>query len=82
MGWVYPTPHAEQNFNQKDPDLLPPEVLFRKKEAFSDGVSSTEKSWFQEIQERIESKGLVKDDDIDYYQKNKTGNDPQYYQHR
>jgi asparagine synthase (glutamine-hydrolysing) len=40
-------------------DLLPKEVLWRKKEAFSDGVSSTEKSWYQEVQERIESKGLV-----------------------
>jgi asparagine synthase (glutamine-hydrolysing) len=52
----------------EDEGLLPPEVLWRRKEAFSDGVSSTEKSWYQEIQERIESKGLVKDDDIDYYQ--------------
>jgi len=34
-------------------DLLPPEVLWRRKEAFSDGVSSSEKSWYQEIQERI-----------------------------
>jgi asparagine synthase (glutamine-hydrolysing) len=39
--------------------LLPSEVLWRKKEAFSDGVSSTEKSWYQEVQDRIESKGLV-----------------------
>lgn len=34
--------------------LLPEEVLWRRKEAFSDGVSSAEKSWFQEIQERID----------------------------
>lgn len=34
-------------------DLLPDEVLWRKKEAFSDGISSTEKSWFQIIQEYI-----------------------------
>jgi asparagine synthase (glutamine-hydrolysing) len=33
--------------------LLPNEVLWRKKEAFSDGVSSHEKSWYQEIQERV-----------------------------
>ncbi len=40
--------------------LLPPEVLWRTKEAFSDGVSSTaEKSWFQEIQERILAQNLV-----------------------
>ena len=34
-------------------DILPEEVLWREKEAFSDGVSSVEKSWFQEIQERV-----------------------------
>ena len=39
--------------------LLPEEVLWRRKEAFSDGVSCTEKSWFEEIQERIEARGLV-----------------------
>jgi asparagine synthase (glutamine-hydrolysing) len=32
---------------------LPEEVLMRRKEAFSDGVSSPEKAWFQEIQERV-----------------------------
>lgn len=39
--------------------LLPNEVLWRKKEAFSDGVSSEQKSWFEEIQERIATRGLV-----------------------
>ena len=33
--------------------ILPGEVLWRKKEAFSDGVSGTERSWFEEIQSRI-----------------------------
>jgi len=33
---------------------LPKEVLWRRKEAFSDGVSTPEKAWFQEIQERVE----------------------------
>jgi asparagine synthase (glutamine-hydrolysing) len=36
-----------------DAGLLPQDVLWRKKEAFSDGVSGAEKSWFQEIQERV-----------------------------
>lgn len=27
--------------------LLPPEILWRRKEAFSDGVSSAESSWFE-----------------------------------
>jgi asparagine synthase (glutamine-hydrolysing) len=39
-----------------DGATLPPEVLWRQKEAFSDGVSSQEKSWFQEIQERVGQK--------------------------
>jgi asparagine synthase (glutamine-hydrolysing) len=33
-------------------DLLPNEVLWRKKEAFSDGVSSKEKSWYAIIQDK------------------------------
>jgi asparagine synthase (glutamine-hydrolysing) len=32
-------------------EYLPNEVLFRKKEAFSDGVSSMKKSWYQIVQE-------------------------------
>jgi asparagine synthase (glutamine-hydrolysing) len=36
-----------------DDGLLPTEILWRQKEAFSDGVSSTEKSWYQMIQERV-----------------------------
>lgn len=36
--------------------VLPDEVLWRRKEAFSDGVSSNEKSWFQIIQEWVEDK--------------------------
>jgi asparagine synthase (glutamine-hydrolysing) len=35
--------------------LLPESVLFRAKEAFSDGVSGLEKSWYVECQERSES---------------------------
>lgn len=38
-----------------DKPYLPYEVLWRKKEAFSDGVSSKQKSWFQIIQDNIES---------------------------
>lgn len=36
--------------------LLPQDVLWRKKEAFSDGVSGKEKSWFQWVQEYLNSK--------------------------
>jgi len=36
-------------------NLLPKEVLWRRKEAFSDGVSKNTRSWYQIIQEIIES---------------------------
>jgi asparagine synthase (glutamine-hydrolysing) len=38
-------------FNIIMPDLLPHEVLMRKKEAFSDGISSKEKSWYMIVKE-------------------------------
>ena len=37
-----------------DPELLPAEILYRKKEAFSDGVSSLNHSWYQIIQEKLD----------------------------
>ena len=37
-------------------DLLPEQVLWRKKEAFSDGVSSQTRSWYSIIQEYAEEK--------------------------
>jgi asparagine synthase (glutamine-hydrolysing) len=40
----------------QDNHVLPEEVLWRKKEAMSDGISSKEKSWFQIIQEYVEDK--------------------------
>jgi len=39
-----------QKFN---PNLLPKDILYRRKEAFSDGVSSLQKSWYQMIQESV-----------------------------
>ncbi|XP_063965072.1 asparagine synthetase [glutamine-hydrolyzing]-like [Lytechinus pictus] len=38
-----------------DTDLLPSEILWRPKEAFSDGVSSIQKSWYEVLQEHIET---------------------------
>ena len=35
-------------------NLLPPEVLWRRKEAFSDGCSSNERSWHKVIQEFVD----------------------------
>ncbi len=41
--------------------LLPDAVLWRKKEAFSDGVSSEEESWYVTIGKHAEEAGLGKD---------------------
>jgi asparagine synthase (glutamine-hydrolysing) len=35
------------------PEVLPKSVLWRKKEAFSDGVSSKEKSWYQMVRSHV-----------------------------
>jgi len=40
-----------KSFELYYPQLLPKEILWRKKEAFSDGVSSQQKAWYQIIQE-------------------------------
>lgn len=46
-------------------DYLPDQVLWRKKEAFSDGVSSNKRSWFKIIQEQIENMYTENDFDSD-----------------
>ena len=66
------------------PDLLPREVMYRKKEAFSDGVSSKEKSWFQMITEWIEIKVSDKEfemRDMNYYEMCKS-KESYYYRKR
>lgn len=40
-----------KSFEMYYPELLPKEILWRKKEAFSDGVSSQKKAWYEIIQE-------------------------------
>jgi asparagine synthase (glutamine-hydrolysing) len=55
--WKKPKDGMEKWFIRKafeNTGLLPDEILWRKKEAFSDGVSSTEKSWYQIIQDHID----------------------------
>jgi asparagine synthase (glutamine-hydrolysing) len=39
----------------EDDDIIPEKILYRKKEAFSDGCSSLTKSWFEYIQEYVET---------------------------
>ena len=55
-------------------NLLPNEVLFRKKEAFSDGVSSQEKSWFTIIQEHLETQ--ISDEEFKNQQQKYVHNTP------
>jgi len=50
-------------FDINEPGLLPSIVLWRKKEAFSDGVSGVHKSWFEIIKERLAE---YKDDEREY----------------
>lgn len=44
------------------PELLPKEIVWRTKEAFSDGISGNQVSWFEIIKEKVEHMGeLVSD---------------------
>jgi asparagine synthase (glutamine-hydrolysing) len=43
-------------------NLLPTQILMRRKEAFSDGVSSKSKSWYQILQDNINK--MITDDDF------------------
>jgi len=53
----------------RDSNILPMEVLYRSKEAFSDGVSSLKKSWYQIVQEEMNEryKHILLDEIISYY---------------
>ena len=42
--------------NSDGDPYLPDDILWRRKEAFSDGVSSCAKSWYEIIQEHVEDK--------------------------
>ena len=43
-----------------DKNYLPNEILWRKKEAFSDGVSSLDRSWYSIIEEKVEKQTNIK----------------------
>jgi asparagine synthase (glutamine-hydrolysing) len=57
-----------------DTGLLPDAILWRSKEAFSDGVSGKQKSWFQIVQEYIET--LVSEEEFRMESKKFTHNTP------
>ena len=61
---------------------LPDELLYRRKEAFSDGVSSVERSWYTVIQEYVDN--IISDENygtlIEKYKHNKPyDNESLYY---
>uniref|UniRef100_A0A1A7W7L2 Asparagine synthetase [glutamine-hydrolyzing] n=1 Tax=Iconisemion striatum TaxID=60296 RepID=A0A1A7W7L2_9TELE len=55
-------------------NLIPDEILWRRKEAFSDGVMSTKKSWYTCLQEHLES--MVNDDQMEKAHKTFPHNPP------
>jgi len=55
--------------------LLPKEVLWRTKEAFSDGCSSNEDSWYKIIQTFVDEQ--ISDEDYEYQRKCFVHNEPQ-----
>ena len=58
-------------------DVVQHDVLWRKKEAFSDGISGTTKSWFQILQEHIEL--LVSDEEFAQNKWNSNTKEEYYY---
>jgi asparagine synthase (glutamine-hydrolysing) len=71
---------SKVNFEGKP--LMPTEVLWRTKEAFSDGVSKQTRSWYEIIQEHIAS---LDEENIfftsHYYWNKPTTKEQQYYRH-
>lgn len=64
-------------------NLLPDTVLWRRKEAFSDGVSGESKSWSEIIQEKVESlpEEILEKMNIEYSFNNPTTKEQQYYRY-
>jgi asparagine synthase (glutamine-hydrolysing) len=62
-----PTPERMEKFLIREafdrlyPEILPASILWRKKEAFSDGISPVARSWYEIIGDRMES--LVSDEE-------------------
>lgn len=55
-----------QAVQEMAPELLPKEILWRTKEAFSDGVSGNAGSWFQIISDKIDSEIQLKTPNYNY----------------
>ena len=64
-------------------NLLPDAVIWRRKEAFSDGVSDESKSWSEIIQEKVEllPSTIIEKMNITYNFNNATSKEQQYYRY-
>jgi asparagine synthase (glutamine-hydrolysing) len=62
-----------------DSDLLPICVLHRKKEAFSDGVSGLQRSWYEIIQSKV--KDITNENNNKWHHNIPTTNEQKYYRH-
>lgn len=62
-----------------DKNLLPKEVLWRTKEAFSDGVSSNKESWFETIQKKYKNEKMYYKQVFETYYKNNEAVIPYYW---
>lgn len=62
-------------------NILPSEVLWRTKEAFSDGVSSQKKSWYEIIQSSVNTQPSVPLSECALISNTPTTKEQQYYRH-
>lgn len=63
------------------PNLLPNEILWRSKEAFSDGVSGDSGSWFKIISDKLKDFSLPNADHNEFNHLPPTTKEQQYYRH-
>ena len=61
----------------EDMNIIPNDVLFRQKEAFSDAVSNRQKSWYEYIQEYVED--IISDEELEQNKDFKTKESYWYY---
>lgn len=66
---------VRKSFSELMPDLVPKKILWRTKEAFSDGVSSLKRSWFEIIKEKIETNKELHNDLDNIIESYKISND-------
>jgi len=70
---------------EKD-EILPEEILWRKKEAFSDGISALDKSWFSIVHDHIMTKYGITEKEyyvqkfVEYFGEKNTGVIPGFWQ--